>query len=488
MNEEDLQRKLTAIMFTDIVGYSKMMGADEEGTMAFLNFHNALMRDEIAKNGGHVIKTVGDAFLADFNSAVNAVRCAVSIQKRFLKHNQATGRNQQVRIGIHIGDVVISNNDIFGDGVNIAARLQPIAEPGGMCISQDVYNHIKNKVEFHTVSLGPKELKNIAQKVSIYKIVMEVLDDGAKGKKKPAGIVPYLIFTALAAMAGGAWYFYGQGGNSPKTAATPAALAPQASPASTPVAAPAATPTAVPVPTPTAVPPLPKAKPSKKTKLHHAAARAASTVHGRVFYNGQGAANVYGSDEAANANNKLDIATGQPAVYHFDSGTAWGCGMSIPPDQGPFLAMQSVDLSAYDSLRVTALVPAGLKFAMRVEEAGCDKPGQTSYNGVNGTDGECYQSETMAGTGEWHEYVVKLSQMARFAYWGNQNGNQVLDRQAIKMVDILPAGNQGMGDIQVKSIVFFKGSGSSGEAIPEPPSDAGQSQSTTSGGDIPSPP
>lgn len=209
MVDEQVQRKLSAIMFTDIVGYSKMMGEDEAGTMAFLKFHNGILNEEIQKNDGRVIKTVGDAFLADFNSAVNAVRCAVSIQKRFHEHNAKTGDNRNVRIGIHIGDVVISNNDIFGDGVNIAARLQPIAEPGGICISQDVYNHIKNKVEFHVVSLGPRELKNISQKVEIYKIVTEVMGASGQpgnqsGKKFP--FLPVVLALVVIAVLGGIWF------------------------------------------------------------------------------------------------------------------------------------------------------------------------------------------------------------------------------------------------------------------------------------------
>jgi class 3 adenylate cyclase len=493
VTEEELQRKLSAIMFTDIVGYSKMMGADEAGTMAFLKFHNALMREEIAKNGGRVIKTVGDAFLADFNSAVNAVKCAVSVQKRFLRHNQETGKNQQVRIGIHIGDVVISENDIFGDGVNIAARIQPIAEPGGICISQDVYNHIKNKVEFHTVSLGPKELKNIAQKVSIYKIVTEVLDEPKGAQKKPgkASLVP-LYIAGLAALGGAGWYFYGLQGGPPKPMAS---LPPQASPVSSPA------PTVSPAPQPpTAAPIAPPVGINKEAKNSHGKAvtmsrsgkKTGTSAHARVFYSGKGMASVWGSDPANTANSKLTTGKNGTAIYHYVTVSSVGCGLWIPPEKGPFVAPGVVDMSQYETLRLIARVPSGLKFVMRIEEAGCDKPGLAAYNGVNGADGEDYESDPMIGTGDWHSY--EISHLTQHPFWGNQNGNKVFDQQAIQSVDLFIEENQGEGDIQIKRIEFFnppgsKGSGGSSPAESKDETSSPPGDNTSQSGEaIPPPP
>jgi class 3 adenylate cyclase len=208
MPDKEDQRKLSAILFTDIVGYSKMMEYDESGTMSFLHFHNTLIRMEIEEHQGQVIKTVGDAFLADFTSAVNAVKCAISIQTRFYEHALSTGETRKVRIGIHIGDVVISENDIFGDGVNIASRLQAFSVPGGVCISGDVYHMTKHLVPYKAIPLGPKELKNVSHKVDAYQIV----PSAARKHKLPApkerrifGVVILLVL--LAFLAGEGWHF-----------------------------------------------------------------------------------------------------------------------------------------------------------------------------------------------------------------------------------------------------------------------------------------
>jgi hypothetical protein len=174
--------------------------------MAFLNFHNTLLHLEIEKNEGKVIKTVGDAFMADFPSAVNAVKCAVSIQQRFQEHNQTTGTSWQLRIGIHVGDVVISNNDIFGDGVNIASRLQAIADPGGICVSEDVYHHIKNHLEYKVVHLGAKELKNVSRKVITYKIIPDAIGKHKTPGKSRKGMTAFLLLLLLGAL--GAAYYY----------------------------------------------------------------------------------------------------------------------------------------------------------------------------------------------------------------------------------------------------------------------------------------
>ena len=292
----DNQRKLSAIMFTDIVGYTKMMERSEADTLAFLNFHNTLLHMEITQNGGQVIKTVGDAFLADFSSAVNAVRCAVSIQNHLLEHNQSRGENRQLRIGIHVGDVVIKNNDIFGDGVNIASRLQSIAEPGGICISEDVYHHIKNMTDYKVVYLGPKELKNVSRKVGAYKIVTEAIGKRRSAHPKRNKVLgAFLLLAGLAILAAG-WYFptlsdaetwfssflaplipssmsdiFPMAAPSPTavpapTPTRPAQLAFTATPLATPTAVPTVTPTALPTATPTATPKPPAKHPVVKKR------------------------------------------------------------------------------------------------------------------------------------------------------------------------------------------------------------------------------
>ncbi|MBI3247407.1 MAG: tetratricopeptide repeat protein [Deltaproteobacteria bacterium] len=169
-------RKLAAIMFTDIVGFSRQMGSDEARTLRLLEAHNQAIRQAVAAYHGQVIKTVGDAFLVDFPSVVHAVQCAQRIQTQFRAHNAETEKAEQihVRIGIHLGDIVQKDGDVFGDGVNIAARLQALAAPDTICISDMVYRDVAQKVELGTVvSLGRPRLKNIAQRFLVYALLSE---------------------------------------------------------------------------------------------------------------------------------------------------------------------------------------------------------------------------------------------------------------------------------------------------------------------------
>ena len=167
-------RKLAAIMFTDIVGFSRQMGADESRTLRLLEVHNQLIHQAVAAHHGHIIKTIGDAFLVDFPSVVHAVQCAQQIQNQFRTHNteKATTEQIHIRIGIHLGDIVQKDGDMFGDGVNIAARLQTLAEPDTVCISQIVYKEVEKKLPLGTVvSLGKPKLKNIAERFPVYALV-----------------------------------------------------------------------------------------------------------------------------------------------------------------------------------------------------------------------------------------------------------------------------------------------------------------------------
>jgi adenylate cyclase len=170
------RRRLAAIMFTDIVGFSRLMGADETRMLRVLAAHNQVIEQAVAEHHGRVIKTMGDAFIVDFPSVVHAVQCARHVQERFRNHNAQTTKEERlhVRIGIHLGDIIEQNGDVLGDGVNIASRLQTLTEPGTICISQAVYQEVEKKLPLGTVvSLGRPKLKNIAQRFQVYALLPE---------------------------------------------------------------------------------------------------------------------------------------------------------------------------------------------------------------------------------------------------------------------------------------------------------------------------
>src|SRR5712692_582534 len=169
-------RRLAAIMFTDIVGFSRQMGTNEARTLRLLEIHNQLIQQAVVEHHGTVIKTVGDAFLVDFPSVVNAVQCAQQIQAQFWTHNAATEPTEQihVRIGIHSGNIVQRDGDVFGDGVNVASRLQQLATPDTIYLSHVVYREVEKKLARGTiVSLGRPKLKNIAQREPVYALLLE---------------------------------------------------------------------------------------------------------------------------------------------------------------------------------------------------------------------------------------------------------------------------------------------------------------------------
>ena len=168
------QRKLAAIMFTDMVGYSALAQKNEALSLELLEEHRRLLRPLFTKHGGREIETVGDAFFVEFTSALDAVRCAIEIQKTLFTRNASAVQERRIllRIGLHLGDVVYVGEHVHGDGVNIAARVQPLAEPGGICVSEDVARQVQNKTGVPIVMLGKGELKNIRMPVSLYKLVM----------------------------------------------------------------------------------------------------------------------------------------------------------------------------------------------------------------------------------------------------------------------------------------------------------------------------
>ena len=173
MAEARVERRLAAIFAGDIAGYSRLMGADEEGTLSRLNAHRReFLEPKVADHRGRIVKRTGDGILIEFASAVDAARCAVEIQQGMIKRNASVPQNRRIefRIGIHVGDVIIEDGDIFGDGVNIAARLEGIAQPGGICISDDAYRQVRGKLDANFQDAGEQELKNIAQPVRVYQL------------------------------------------------------------------------------------------------------------------------------------------------------------------------------------------------------------------------------------------------------------------------------------------------------------------------------
>jgi len=168
------QRKLAAIMFTDMVSYSALTQRNEAIALKVLEEHRQLLRPLFCKHQGREIKTVGDAFLVEFASTLEAIRCAAGIQEILKDYNGLADQSFkiQIRIGLHLGDVVYRENDVFGDGVNIASRIEPLAKPGGICLSQQVYDQVHNKFAGKFIRLGAVNLKNIQAPLNIYRLVL----------------------------------------------------------------------------------------------------------------------------------------------------------------------------------------------------------------------------------------------------------------------------------------------------------------------------
>jgi adenylate cyclase len=173
MEAPPLERKLVAILAADVEGYSRLMGVDEENTLATLSAHRTISDAIIARHSGRICGTAGDSILAEFASVFAAVQCAVEIQHDLAQANLALGEEQRMwfRIGINIGDVMVKDGDIFGDGVNIAARIEALAEPGGICISRGVHDHVRRKLTYGFEDLGEQSVKNIAQPIRVFRLI-----------------------------------------------------------------------------------------------------------------------------------------------------------------------------------------------------------------------------------------------------------------------------------------------------------------------------
>ena len=188
MAEGRVDRRLAAILAGDVAGYSRLMGADEEDTLSRLNAHRReFLEPKVAEHRGRIVKRTGDGVLIEFASAVDAVRCAVEIQHGMIERNASVPQDKRIelRIGIHVGDIMIEDGDIFGDGVNIAARLEGIAQPGGICISEDAYRQVRGKLDANFQDAGEQELKNIARPVRVYQ-----LQPGGGATEAPALALP----------------------------------------------------------------------------------------------------------------------------------------------------------------------------------------------------------------------------------------------------------------------------------------------------------
>src|SRR5262252_6304343 len=166
-------RRLAAILAADVGGYSRLMGADEEGTHERLRGHlRDLIEPKIAEHRGRVVKNTGDGFLAEFASVVDAVRCAVEMQRGMAERNSAVSIDERIefRVGINLSDVIIEGDDIYGDGVNVAARVEALADAGGVLVSNTVYDHVRDRLPFVFEDLGEHRVKNITRPVRVYRI------------------------------------------------------------------------------------------------------------------------------------------------------------------------------------------------------------------------------------------------------------------------------------------------------------------------------
>jgi adenylate cyclase len=172
MPVQALERKLTAIFAADVAGYSRLMGADEAGTLHRLTACRRIMDQLIREHRGRIFTTAGDSVVADFASAIGAVECAIAIQEALARENdnQPPAQQMRFRIGVHVGDVIVRDGNLFGDGVNIAARLESLAEPGGICVSGTVHDQIGTKLAVRLSELPKPKLKNIAHLVRAYRL------------------------------------------------------------------------------------------------------------------------------------------------------------------------------------------------------------------------------------------------------------------------------------------------------------------------------
>ena len=183
--QDRIERRLAAILAADVAGYSRLTGVDEEGTHVQLQAHlRALVDPKVAEHRGRVVKNTGDGMLAEFSSVVDAMRCALDVQRGMAERNAEVPDEKRIefRIGINVGDIIIDRGDIFGDGVNVAARLEGLAKSGGICISDDAHRQVRGKFDVTFKDVGERQLKNIARPVRVFQVA---LDDARPAKPTP---------------------------------------------------------------------------------------------------------------------------------------------------------------------------------------------------------------------------------------------------------------------------------------------------------------
>ncbi len=238
MGSERTERKLAAILHADVVGYSRLMGEDEAGTLRTLTSYREVMNSLIEMHHGRWVSSAGDRVLAEFVSTFEAVECAIEIQGSLAARNAGLPdeRKMKFRIGINMGEVIVQGDDIFGEGVNIAARLESLAEPGGICISGGVYEQLKNKLSLAYEFLGNKDVKNIAEPVAVFRVGLEPDNAPQKSvaasKRERATVTPPWMWAALAAsvvvLLGGGGFAVWQLNRAPSAPTADATPAPQA--------------------------------------------------------------------------------------------------------------------------------------------------------------------------------------------------------------------------------------------------------------------
>ena len=212
MAEDRLERRLTTILAGDVVGYSRMMGEDEAGTLARLQANHAqLIAPYVNQHQGRIVKQMGDGFLAAFDSVVEAVACAAEIQRGMAERNRDVPENRWMlyRIGVHLGDVIADKDDIYGDGVNVAARLEGVAEAGGICVSRQAYDQVEGKLHLTFRKMGPQALKNIVRPVEVFAIDANVLR--SPESSNPASLTQEIRYARTPDGVRLAWARVGQG-------------------------------------------------------------------------------------------------------------------------------------------------------------------------------------------------------------------------------------------------------------------------------------
>jgi len=260
-----MKRKIAAIFAADIAGYSRLVAEDEEETLRRLASYRLVIDDFIAKSGGRIFNTAGDAVLAEFSSAVEAVRCAIDIQESLRTRNMAypPSRQMSFRIGITIGDVVERDGDLLGDGVNIAARLEGLAEVGGICVSRAVHEQVANKLSVQFADIGAQEVKNIPTPVHAYMVAMrredgtyttpQVKKVASKVAAAPVWMWPLVVAVVSIVAIGVTGFLYNTKLKQTATAAAPSPVTPSSVPSAPPSAVASAAPSPTPAPTPTQV-------------------------------------------------------------------------------------------------------------------------------------------------------------------------------------------------------------------------------------------